>query len=110
MCKGESTYTSWEATRLFRTVIFPIRVSLRYFQQLKTFLTLSSFSLQFKVTVGSGSLENQTPKALTLYLGHLKFLPGVNIPSFPLFTPIQRASVFYHYVLNQTLHKNHPAF
>ena len=58
------------------------------------FRILSSFSLWFKVAVASGSTECQTPKALTLCFGHLKFLPGSDISSLLQFAPIQRASVF----------------
>ena len=46
-------------------------------------------------TATSGSIEDQMPNALTLYLGRIKFLPEIDIPSFPQFNPIQRASVFY---------------
>ena len=44
--------------------------------------------------VASGSTEIHTPKDLTLYFGHLKFLSGNIIWSLPVLDPIQRASVF----------------
>ena len=42
----------------------------------------------------SGSVVNQTPKDFTLFVCHLKFLSGRRISVFPLYVPIQIASVF----------------
>ena len=63
--KDENTLTNWEAARLFKTSIFPIRESLRKLQELKLFWTFKSFSWLFKVKVSFGWRENHTPRAFT---------------------------------------------
>ena len=74
--------TSWQAARLFKTFIFPMRESLRKLQELKIFWT-------YKI----GWRENQTPRAFTVDLGHLKSLPVRRISSLKQFSPIQKASL-----------------
>ena len=67
-----------------------MRESLRKLQELKTFWAFKIFSWLFKVKVSFGWRENQTPRAFTLDLGHLK---GRRISSLRQFAPIQKASV-----------------
>ena len=66
-----------------------MRESLRKLQELKIFWTYKILSWLFKVKVSFGWRENQTPRAFTLDLGHLK---GRRISSLRQFAPIQKAS------------------
>ena len=67
-----------------------MRESLRKLQELKIFWTYKILSWLFKVKVSFGWRENQTPRAFTLDLGHLK---GRRISSLRQFAAIQKASV-----------------
>ena len=85
--------TSWQAARLFKTFIFPMTESLRKLQELKIFWTYKIFSWLFKVKVSFGWRGDQTPRAFTLDLGHLKSLPVRRISFLRQFSPIQKASL-----------------
>ena len=92
--RGDKRWITWEATKLLRTVIFPIRLSLRTVQQHKQFRIFSIFSTQLSLAVISGSVDSQTPSALIFVFCQLKSLSGRSFSLLPAQEPIQRASVF----------------
>ena len=67
---GARIYVSCDAAKLLITGILPSRVNRRYFQQLSTFLILSTFSRKFRFSMILWLVEIQTPSTLTLFSGH----------------------------------------
>ena len=87
-------YTSCEAMRLFLTVTFPKRLSLRSFQHPKINLIFSILSLQFKDIVKSGSVDHHTPNALTFFFRPFEVLLRQSLKYQSTLAPIHKASVF----------------
>ena len=80
-----------------KTVIFPIKLSRPFSQQPRQLVIFTCFSEKFTPVASSELVENQTPKAFTFFLTHLKSFSGQIMTPLPLFAPIQMASVFLFY-------------
>ena len=91
---------------LLRTVIFPIRLSLRTDQQPKQFRIFSIFSAKLSLIVVSGSVDSQTPSTLTFLFCQLKSFSGCSFSLLPAPEPIQRASVFLLFSLRPEANQN----
>ena len=92
--REDKRWFTWEAARLFRTVIFPMTLSLRADQQPRVLRIFSIFSEKLRVTVSFESIDSQTPSTFTFVFCQFKFRSGTSFSSLPAHEPIHRASVF----------------